>query len=198
MITKHIISGIIFTFALLGINYLHFRFLPVNVVFYSALIDVLVAVLVAGFISWFFLFGKKVEFIIFAQLLIIFVLGGYIFAISVPTVIDRSFSLYILEKLEQHRGALKKEAFDSKITEEFMQEHRLSDARLTEQTESGTVQIKDGCVMLTKRGHRIARFSRWYRQNMLPQHRLLMGEYTDALTDPFRRPSMLNDFECGQ
>ncbi len=198
MIIKHIISGIIFTLVLLGVNYLHFHFMPVNVVFYSALIDVLISVIVAGFISWLFVFGKKVEFIIFAQLLIIFVLGGYIFAISVPTVIDRSFSLYILEKLEQHNGALKKEVFDSKITEEFMQEHRLSDARLTEQTESGTIQIKDNCVMLTARGHQIARFSHWYRRNILPQHRLLMGEYTDELTDPFRKPSMLKDFECGQ
>lgn len=197
MFIKHILSIIVFILTMLCINYLHFYFLPVNVVFYGALLDAALAVFIAGFISWFFIFGKKVVPIIFTQLLIIFALGGYIFAITVPTVIDRSFSLYILEKLEQHNGALRKEVFDKKITEEFMQEHHLSDARLTEQTESGTVQIKDGCVMLTPRGHRIASFSRWYRQNMLPQHRLLMGQYTDALTDPFRQPSMLSDFECG-
>ena len=46
--------------------------------------------------------------------------------------------------------------------------------------------LTNDCVELTPTGQRLAKFSRFYRKNLLPKKRLLMGEYTDALTDPFR------------
>ena len=49
----------------------------------------------------------------------------------------------------------------------------------------GTVTISKGCVKLTARGERLASFSRYFRQHLLPRQRLLMGTYTDRLTDPF-------------
>jgi hypothetical protein len=123
-------------------------------------------------------------------------LSGYIFAISVPTIIDRSFSMYILEKLQQ-QGALKKSAFDDgAIVQEFNREGRLSDVRLTEQLESGTITLTNGCVALTDKGHMIASITRWYRYYLLPQHRLLMGAYSNDLTNPFRQPSRLDAYKC--
>ncbi len=70
------------------------------------------------------------------------------------------------------------------------------EVRLTEQLQSGTIVIQDGCVKLTPWGMRLATFSRFYRQNLLPTHRLLMGQYTDALTDPFRNSVMATDYRC--
>jgi hypothetical protein len=73
-----------------------------------------------------------------AQLLVIMLLAGYALAISVPTVIDRSLSFYILEKLQQRGGGIRYAAFEQVFTQEYLKEHRLVDVRLTEQLESGT------------------------------------------------------------
>ena len=131
------------------------------------------------------------------QLLAIWLLAGYAFAISVPTVIDRSLSFYLLEKLQQRGGGIREDAFADVFTKEYLPEHRLVDVRLTEQLQSGTIVIDDGCVELTSRGQRLAHFSRWFRAHWLPRHRLLMGEYTDDLTNPFRHGAGAVDYTCG-
>jgi hypothetical protein len=80
--------------------------------------------------------------------------------------------------------------------EEYLKEHRLVDVRLTEQTESGTIVIRNGCVLLTDKGELLATFSRYFRQNWLPKRRLLLGSYSDALTDPFRTSPAVEDYKC--
>jgi hypothetical protein len=52
-------------------------------------------------------------------------------------------------------------------------------------------------VELTPRGQRMANFSRWFRAHWLPRQRLLMGEYTDDLTNPFRDGAKPVDYACG-
>lgn len=131
------------------------------------------------------------------QLLAIWLLAGYAFAISVPTVIDRSLSFYLLEKLQQRGGGIREDAFADVFTKEYLPEHRLVDVRLTEQLQSGTIVIENGCVELTPRGQRMANFSRWFRAHWLPRRRLLMGEYTDDLTNPFRHGASPVDYTCG-
>jgi hypothetical protein len=120
------------------------------------------------------------------QLLIIWILVGYGLAISVPTVIDRSLSFYILEKLEQRGGGIKLNAFEEIFTKEYVKEHRLVDVRLTEQLESGTITIIGECVNLTDKGKKLVKFSTMFRRNILPKKRLLMGHYSDDLTNPLR------------
>ena len=131
------------------------------------------------------------------QLLAIWLLAGYAFAISVPTVIDRSLSFYLLEKLQQRGGGIRQDAFADVFTKEYLPEHRLVDVRLTEQLQSGTIVIRDGCVELTPRGQRLAHFSRWFRAHWLPRQRLLMGQYSADLTDPFRHGAGRVDYTCG-
>ena len=115
----------------------------------------------------------------------IWLLLSYIFAISVPTVLDRSLSFFILEKIAQRGGSIKESGFKEVFTDEYVKEHRLIDVRLTEQERSGTISIQNGCVKLTEKGKKIAKYSRFFRKHFLPKHRLLMGKYTDDLTDPF-------------
>lgn len=164
----------------------HIYFLPVDVVFYSALLDGVIAALLIGLFVFFHGFYSDFTRLEKVQLVFVCLLGGYIISISVPTVIDRSLSFYILEKLQQRGGSLPKNDFEKIFTFEYAREHRLVDVRLTEQQASGTVHIRDGCVSLTERGERLADFSRFFRKNLLPRRRLLMGTYTDVLTDPFR------------
>ncbi|MFT4247502.1 MAG: hypothetical protein QM581_05615 [Pseudomonas sp.] len=194
--TKALISTAIFIAVLLAVYFIHMRYFRVNVVLYASVLDAVIAViLVAAFLAL-LRFFRDFSALEVTQLLAIWLLGGYLFAISVPTVIDRSLSFYILEKLQQRGGGIREDAFDQVFTHEYVREHHLMEVRLTEQLQSGTILIENGCVKLTPRGDRLASFSRFYRRNLLPTHRLLMGSYTDALTDPFRNSRMSSDYRC--
>lgn len=186
----------VYVLLLLVIYVLHVRYVPVNVVFYSAILDAVLATILAATliatIRWFKVFTRFET----LQLCCIWLLLGYSFAISVPTVIDRSLSFYILEKLQQRGGGIKLDTFDQVFTQEYVKEHRLVDVRLTEQQQSGTIEIKDGCVKLTAWGQTIASSSRYFRAHFLPKQRLLMGKYSDDLTDPFRNSVERVDYRC--
>ncbi|CAN1569629.1 hypothetical protein MCERE10_03925 [Burkholderiaceae bacterium] len=193
---KFVIATAVYTLLLLVIYVLHVRYVPVNVVFYSAILDAVLATILAATliatVRWFKVFTRFET----LQLCCIWLLLGYSFAISVPTVIDRSLSFYILEKLQQRGGGIKLDAFDQVFTQEYVKEHRLVDVRLTEQQQSGTLEIKDGCVKLTAWGQTIASSSRYFRAHFLPKQRLLMGKYSDDLTDPFRNSVERMDYRC--
>jgi len=193
---KLLCSTFCFGLLLLATYYIHVRFFKVGVVFYSALFDAVIAsvmaLIIVNSLKWFrgFTAFEKL------QLLLIWLLLGYSFAISVPTVIDRSLSFYILEKLQQRGGGIKLADFDQVFTQEYVKEHRLLDVRLTEQQQSGTVIIKEGCVKLTAWGQTLATSSRFFRNHLLPKQRLLMGTYSDDLTDPFRNSPAKVDYLC--
>lgn len=185
-----------FVIILFIIYYLHITFFNVNVVFYAAIADSILAAAFTGlflFVLGYFRVFNSFEKL---QLILIWLLAGYAFAISIPTVIDRSLSFYILEKLHQRGGGIKLESFEQVFTHEYVKEHRLIDVRLTEQSESGTIKIENGCVKLTQKGEKLASFSRMFRQNLLPRHRLLMGQYSDDLTDPFRNSIANPSYQC--
>jgi hypothetical protein len=185
-----------FALLLLAVNVVHMRWFDVNVVFYASLLDAAIALLVGvGMLVTlrrFAVFGAFEK----LQLAVVWALIGYAYAISVPTVIDRSLSFYILEKLQQRGGGIRQDAFDRVFTEEYMKEHHLVDIRLTEQEQSGTIAIADGCVRLTPKGEMLADFSRFYRRHLLPKKRLILNGYTDALTDPFRNSDPHADYTC--
>jgi hypothetical protein len=186
----------LFGILLLVIYVVHVRYVPVNVVFYSAILDDILAtglaLLLLAALGWLRSFSRFE----IAQMVCIWLLLGYSFAISVPTVIDRSLSFYILEKLQQRGGGIKLDAFDQVFTQEYVKEHRLMDVRLTEQQQSGTIVIRNDCVVLTDWGQTIATTSRFFRNHFLPKQRLLMGEYSDDLTDPFRNSVKRVDYQC--
>jgi hypothetical protein len=193
---KAFLASVFFLFCLIGVYYLRIRWFKVDVVFYSAIGSAVIAATLAGALLVFARPFATFSGLEKLQLVLIWLLLGYAFAISVPTVIDRSLSFYLLEKLQQRGGAIRQDRFADVFVEEYLVEHRLVDVRLTEQLESGTIEIENGCVRLTARGQRLARFSRWFRANLLPRQRLLMGEYSDDLTDPFRHSAAHADYSC--
>jgi hypothetical protein len=191
-----IIATVVF-FLLLGLVYsIHITGFKVNVLFYATIADGIMATLLAGCVLFFSRFFNPLTGLEKFQLIVIWLLAGYAFAISVPTVIDRSLSFYILEKLQQRGGGIRQDAFEQVFTQEYVKEHRLVDVRLTEQLESGTIIIKNGCVLLTPKGEWVTIFGQFFRKHWLPKKRLLMGSYTDDLTDPFRNGKDYGDYRC--
>jgi len=126
----------------------------------------------------------------------ILLLLGYSFSITVPTVIDRSLSLYYLEKIRQHNGAIKKNSMREIFTGDFVDEYKVVEMRLTEQLSSGTILIKGDCIVLTRRGYIVTAFSDFFRRNLLANKRLIVDEYSDHLTDPLRNSKQNNDYFC--
>lgn len=185
-----------FVVLVLLLTALYFRFGKVDVVFYSAIYCGIAAAVIAAVPLYAMPYFAAFTAMERVQLVLIWLLLGYSFAISVPTVIDRSLSFYLLEKLQQRGGGIRQDRFEDVFVKEYMVEDRLVDVRLTEQLESGTIAIHDGCVRLTPRGERLARFSRFFRANLLPRQRLLMGSYSDDLTDPFRHSAAKVDYTC--
>ncbi len=193
---KFVLATSAFVVVLLAVYLTHITFFKVNVVFYGSIFDGLIATAIAlvlvSVIGFFKVFSP------FEKLLLacIWILIGYSFAISVPTVLDRSLSFYILEKLQQRGGGIKLSAFEDVFTKEYVKEHRLVDVRLTEQEQSGTLVIKDGCVKLTDWGNTLATSSRYFRNHFLPKQRLLRGEYSSDLTDPFKSSDSNVSYFC--
>ncbi|NSL53764.1 hypothetical protein [Uliginosibacterium aquaticum] len=187
--------NVLFFGLLLVIYVAHVNWIKVDVVFYAAIADAVLAACLA-FAVLLLPIGRAFNPFEKLQLFVIWLLMGYSFAISVPTVIDRSLSFYILEKIAQRGGGIRQDAMSDVFTKEYMKEHRLVDVRLTEQIESGTVVIENGCVRLTDKGRLLSNLSRSFRMNLLPKRRLLMGEYSDDLTDPFRFGVRAFDYGC--
>jgi hypothetical protein len=179
----------------LAIYVVHSWYFPVNVVLYSALLDAAIAVVLSAVV----LVLLRPPLGGFEQFLMICVwaLCGYCIAISGPAVLDRSLSFYIIEKLQQRGGGIEQARMKDMFISEFIPESRLMDVRLTEQLNSATVTLEDGCVKLTPLGSTLATVSRFLRMNFLPKKRELLGEYSDALTDPFRdSPVGPMGYEC--
>ena len=187
----------LFVAILAAVYLVHVWFLPVGVIFYSAILDGVVAAAIAGVLVAVLCRRLPLTGFECCLLVTIWLIGGYAFAISGPTVLDRSLSFYILEKLLQRGGGIREDAFPRVFTDEYMPEYRLVDVRLTEQLQSGTIEIVDGCVRLTPRGRELAKISSYIRAHFLARHRLLAGRYTDALTDPFRNSAKgPQGYEC--
>ena len=192
-------GGIVAAFLLLFVcvHLVHVWYLPVRVVLYDALLD------------------AAVSFVLFALLLaalrrlrfgasgteaglaaVIGFLLAVNFAFAGPAIVDRSLSMYFLEKLAQRGGAIRQDAWLDIITREYMHEYQVVDVRLTEQLNSGTITVKDGCVRLTPRGERMARITSFYRAYLLPRQREILGRFTDDLTDPLRATPATVPYAC--
>ena len=78
------------------IHYVHFRLMQVNVVLFSAVLDGMLATLLTSAIVFASPFFSPIRFSEKILLSIIFMLSGYTLALSIPAVIDRSLSFYIL------------------------------------------------------------------------------------------------------
>lgn len=177
---------IIYAVVLAIVYVAHVWFFNVNVVLYSAILDAMISCAIVGTVALIVKARLPFDGFNLVLLVVIWAIGGYAFAISGPALLDRSLSFYILEKLQQRGGGILESRMGEVFRDEYMPEFRLVDVRLTEQLQSGTITIENGCVKLTPRGERLAALSRFIRTNLLPKHRLLAGVYTDALVDPFR------------
>ena len=187
---------ILYILLLIPIYMAYINFVKVDVVLYSSIFCSLITLVL---LTLLLIIIKKFKiFSFFEKLLIINICGliGYSFAISFPTVIDRSLSFYILEKLNQRGGGIKIDKIKLVFTKEYLLEHKLIDIRITEQLQTNTIKIENDCLKLTTKGQRLVKFSRFFRKHFLPKKRLIRNAYSDELIDPFKNSSLDFDYKC--
>ena len=192
---KFIVFFVLYNFTLILTYWVYIHLFQVNVVLYSSVLTVILSIIPVVILLFAVnvnLFNQFEKFLICA----LFILYGYAIAISLPTVIDRSLSFYLLEKINQRGGSVKQEAFELIFKNEYVPEHRLIDIRLTEQLLSGTITIENNCVSLTQKGENFVHFSQFFRRNFLPKNRLILGEYSNDLIDPLKQTNN-NNFTDG-
>jgi len=183
--------------AFLIVNFIHFQFVPVSVILWACIADLVIALLLLMPALYFLVWRRGVltEFeLVLAALLSSTIVVLY--AVMGPTVIDRSLSIYIVQKLDQRGGEVSVDAVPAIFVEEYMPEFRLVDVRLTEQLSSGTAELDGDCLVLTSKGRLLARFADAYRRHMLPRKRILRDEVTDELTRPFDNAPQIVDVAC--
>ncbi len=182
------------------VNIIHFRFFEVSVILYSCIVDIIIAAVIVVPIAYWYYKNKRqtLNSIEFSMAFLLASSALTLYAVMGPTVIDRSLSIYIVEKLNQRGGDVAFDAFEDIFVKEYMPEYSLVDVRLTEQFASGTVRRDGECVVLTERGKSLANFMNGYRRLLLPRKRNLMGEITDRLTRPFDNTEQVVDVSCNR
>ena len=167
-----------------------------GVIFYSSLIDSVIALIIFFGLYNSINFFKHITNFESSLIILLLFFIGYSFSISLPTVIDRSLSFYFLEKIRQHDGAINKTAMKQMFIDDYMDEYKLVEMRLTEQLKSGTIELKGNCIVLTKRGYLVTTFSDFFRKNFLANKRLILDSYSDQLTDPLKDSKINNEYLC--
>jgi hypothetical protein len=190
------LSILLYLAIFLSIYLVHINFFAVQVILYSALLDSLIALIVFAALGFSLKHRLNLDF--FESIVIMLLLGliGYSLSLSLPTVIDRSLSFYFLEKIEQHNGSIKKASMRDIFINDYIDEYKLVEIRITEQLESGTIQLDGSCISLTKRGYLIAKFSNFFRKNLLANNRLILDEYSNHLTNPLGNSHVNKDYLC--
>jgi hypothetical protein len=180
-----------------AINLIHFNYFQVDVVFFSCLIDIALTGLIVGPAAYWVLSKRKTltqtEMSLTGMLI---ALSLVFYSVMGPTVIDRSLSFYLVEKLRLRGGEIAYNAFPEIFVKEYIPEYRLMDVRLQEQFSSGFAEYRGDCVVLTDKGRFVAGFMDFFRRNMLPKKRNLLGEITDKLTHPFDGAKQVVDTTC--
>jgi hypothetical protein len=190
-----VVFGLGVTFLI--VNWIHFRWFEVSVILYACVVDLVVACALLLPIHIYLCRARWRERGVELSLCaVIGALGVLLYSVMGPTVIDRSLSIYIVEKVDQRGGAVAEAAIPAIFVEEYMPEFRLVDVRLTEQLHSGTLTLDGGCLHLTARGRFLADVMKVYRANFLPRRRVLRGEVTDQLTRPFDGAEQRVDTAC--
>ncbi len=133
----------------LAIHILHFRIFKPEFVLKASIIDALLTVLT--FCAILILFTKQDKFVIFSSG-ICTLLFLAIYSILIPTMVDRSISVYLLIYLND----AKNNELEVEELKKRLRNPQIIEKRLTEHQRSGAIEIKNNKIKITKKGKILA------------------------------------------
>lgn len=141
------------------LHILHFRIFLPEIILKAAILDSIIAPLIPSIAAVYLI--RNYYFIIFSSYLII-TLCAILYSVLIPTMVDRSISVYMLIYLEEAQNneinfdELRKKLQSNSILNQRFNEHNLE----------GTIEFKDDNVKLTKKGSMVAKIF-LYNQKVL-------------------------------
>lgn len=177
------------------VNQVHFRLFPIEVVYTSVIFDGVIAVGCYHLLKFFF--SNKIYPLNFANI-IIFTQSVALYAF-IPTIVDRSLSIYVIEKIAQAQNGLRLSQIDNLFVDNYIVDHKLLSVRLTEQSAGGTIDpqaLEDGCVRISDKGLLAVKIISILRIATLPNTRLVLGEETTDLRNPAENSSPIEIDPC--
>lgn len=94
---------------------------------------------------------RDIHIFVFALISYFFIVYSYL--ITIPTMVDRSLSLYIIKEIsKKNENGLNNNQLISSIQKEFLINNDQYNKRIAEQLKSGNIYIKDDILFITKKG----------------------------------------------
>jgi hypothetical protein len=144
------------------------RFLMFSVTLYGSIfgsfVAALISLLILGKLKFFRIFSSFEKYLIIS----IFLLVGYSYSITIPTIIDRSLTIYMLGELKNSPSGIEKAKLEQDLTDSYIRDYQLIPTRILEQIVSGTITVENNCIKLTRTGMYIAEISQFYKNLFLP------------------------------
>ena len=160
------LSIVLLTLFLL-INYIHLNLFTYSVFLYSSTFDLCLALLITyvfyGIFNKNFFLNNKLLIAIFSYLHFV---TFFLFIIFFNVVIERSLSLYILERLNQ-TNPLTIIELNENIRNNYFDDMNVIDTRIVEQISSGNITMHDNQIFLTDQGKSLVNFVRMYKKYFL-------------------------------
>lgn len=163
----YLILLIVAVFLFLGIHWFHGRVLGMTVILYGSVLDAALAILGTALLFHFMRFRRSwdLEPIFFFSSLF---LALVIYCIMVPTLVDRSLSVFVLETVEQKKR-IDESKLEGVILSRYLKEMDVTNQRIQEQLASGTIVRRGNEYVLSPWGHTIVEITRFYKENLLPR-----------------------------
>lgn len=169
IVFRIVISYILTILLFLIINITHFKMLGAKVILYTCIIDAILACVIQTIVM-FFICKNDSKMVIaltaWSTFLIIM-----LYSILVPTLVDRSLSIYVLRTVSRAEGSVKLADFDGLLQKGYFREMDVTNQRIIEQTASGTIIIKGEDIQLTRKGRLIISLAGIIERYFLPNDR---------------------------
>jgi len=96
---------------------------------------------------------------------------GSLYLLLIPTVLDRSLSIYMLQKLDSN-SKIHISTWETDIENNYFKDYKVFETRLVEQKVSGSiVEDVNSFISITDRGERIVRLTNFYRELLAEKYK---------------------------
>jgi len=82
-----------------------------------------------------------------------------VFFVTVPVTLDRSISVFLLDRINSHEQGLTKEQLTGEFLSEYVEHHDAIGRRIYEQTASSNIVVSNGIIKISGRGRSFLRAS---------------------------------------
>lgn len=128
------------------------QFSPSEIIFYQLISVAFGTTLFNVFVTILFSQKKTADRALILQAAVFSLFVCYSFFITVPALLDRSISLYLLRLLETEQRAASLQELSTWYVDGFVFGNEALTKRLDEQLHTGNIEEKDGCYSLTIQG----------------------------------------------